>query len=105
MGRIPVMALLMQHGADVNQREDFEPVKHHPIMYADMAKAVERVRWLLEHGADTEARGNWGSAAEYAAAMGSEEMKRAVEESIRVRRSVHGLAGKSLVIRMRASAG
>jgi hypothetical protein len=74
VGRIPIMVLLVQHGADVNQRGDSVLVKHHPIMYAVMAKAVERARWLLAHGADPEARGDWGCAAEYAA-MGSEEMR------------------------------
>lgn len=75
-------------------------VKHHPIMYVGMAKDVERVRWLLEHvkhRADLEARGNWGSAADHAATTGSEEMKRAIEEIIWVRRSVHGPSGKLLV--------
>jgi len=105
MGRIPVMALLVRYGADVNQRGDSVLVKHHPIMYAVMAKAVERVRWLLEFGADPEARGDWGSAAEYVAVMGSEEMKKVVEEGVRVRRSVPGLAGEALAIRMRPSAG
>lgn len=105
VSRLPVMALLVSNGADVNQRGDSVLVKHHPIMYAVMAKAVERVRWLLEHGADPEARGDWGSAAEYADAMGSEEMKRVVERGIGVRRSVHGLAGDALAIRMRPGAG
>lgn len=59
---------------------------------AGMAKDVERVRWLLEHGADLEARGNWGSVADYTAAMGSEEMEDCRGE-YGVRRSVHGLAG------------
>lgn len=104
VSRIPVMALLVSHGADVNQRGDSVLVKHHPIMYAVMAKAVERVRWLLEHGADPEARGDWGSAAEYAGAMGSEEMKRVVEWGLGIRRSVHGLAGEALAIRMRPGA-
>ncbi|KAJ6120864.1 hypothetical protein N7523_005144 [Penicillium sp. IBT 18751x] len=105
VSRIPVMALLVAHGADVNQRGESMLVKHHPIMYAVMAKAVERVRWLLEHGADPEARGDWGSAAEYAGAVGSQEMKRVVECGIGVRRSIHGLAGETLAIRMRPGAG
>jgi hypothetical protein len=99
VGRIPIMALLVQHGADVNQRGDSVLVKHHPITYAVMAKAVERVRWLLGHGADPEARGDWGCAVEYAA-MGSEEMRRVVGEGVRVKRSSR-IVGKALAIRAR----
>ncbi|KAJ6118859.1 hypothetical protein N7471_013479 [Penicillium samsonianum] len=57
--RIPIMALLVDRGADVNQGGESRLVAHHPIMYAVMAGAVERVRWLLERGADPEARGAW----------------------------------------------
>lgn len=101
--RIPVMALLVERGADVNQRGESRLVAHHAIMYAVMAGAVERVRWLLAHGADPEARGAWGSAAEYVATMGSEEMRIAIEEGIRARQRDDGLVhGTTLVIRTKA---
>lgn len=79
--RIPVMALLVEHGADVNQREESRHmVVGYAIVHAVMAGAVERARWLLERGADPEVRGPWGSAVQYARAMGNEEMRKVVEE-------------------------
>jgi ankyrin repeat protein len=54
--RIPIMALLVDRGADVNQCGESTLVAHHPIMYAVMAGAVERVRLLLGQGANPEAR-------------------------------------------------
>ncbi|KAJ6018468.1 hypothetical protein N7499_003304 [Penicillium canescens] len=80
--RIPIMALLVDRGADVNQSGKSRLVAHHPIMYAVMAGAVERVRWLLGQGADPEARGAWGSAADYVDAIGSDEMRRVIQEGI-----------------------
>ncbi|TVY44737.1 Ankyrin repeat and KH domain-containing protein [Lachnellula subtilissima] len=75
--RIPVMALLVDHGADINQAEDSHYVlAQYPIVYAAMAGAVERVKWLLAHGADPEAQGGFGSAIDYAKWRGSTEMKR-----------------------------
>lgn len=101
MGRIPVMGLLVERGADVNQLGESRLVAHHPIMYAALAGAVERVRWLLEQGADPEARGAWGSAAEYVATMGSDEMKRVMEAGLRAR---HGrLSREAFPIRARAN--
>lgn len=100
MSRIPVMDLLVERGADVNQLGESRLVAHHPIMYAALAGAVERVRWLLEQGADPEARGAWGSAAEYVATMGSDEMKRVMEAGLRAR---HGLSGEAFPIRPRAN--
>ena len=56
--RIPVMALLVEHGADVNQREELRHmVAGYAVVYAVMAGAVERARWLLEQGADPEVKG------------------------------------------------
>ncbi|CAG8899673.1 unnamed protein product [Penicillium egyptiacum] len=79
--RIPVMALLVDRGADVNQREESRHmVAHYTIVYAVMAGAVERVKWLLEHGADPYKRGSWGSAAEYAHTSGNEEISKVIEE-------------------------
>ncbi|OQE25226.1 hypothetical protein PENSTE_c006G10048 [Penicillium steckii] len=101
--RIPVMQLLLERGADINQKGETELVAHHPIMYAVMAGAVERVRWLLEHGADPDARGSWGSAAESAFVMGSDEMKVVMEVGIRARRrgGSASFVGESLAIRLK----
>lgn len=89
--RIPVMAMLVEHGADVNQAE--EESRHmtggprYAITKAVMAGAVERVRWLLTHGADPELKEpGYGSAALFAAKMSSEEMKRVIAEALRVRK-------------------
>ena len=79
--RIPVMALLVDRGAEVNQREESRHmVPQYAIVYAAMAGAVERVKWLLEHGADPYIRGSWGSAAEYARTSGNEEITKIIEE-------------------------
>jgi ankyrin repeat protein len=73
--RIPVMALLVEHGADVNQKEETRHMTpQYAIVNAVMAGAVERVRWLLEHGADPNARGAYGSAIERARAIGNQDM-------------------------------
>ena len=87
IGRIPVMDLLVSHGADVNQKEESKHmVPGYPIMYAIMAGAVERVNWLLEHGANPELKGSYGSAVGYVEAMGSEKIKRVVEEGVKARK-------------------
>ncbi|OQE77848.1 hypothetical protein PENNAL_c0057G08404 [Penicillium nalgiovense] len=79
--RIPVMELLVARGADVNQREESRHmVAQYAIVHAVMAGAVERVKWLLEHGADPYKRGSWGSAAEYAHTSGSGEISKVIEE-------------------------
>ena len=81
--RIPVMALLVERGADVDQAEmSRHMVPRYAIVHAVMAEAVERVRWLLEHGADPELKGPYGSAMTYAKLMGSEEMKHVVDEMV-----------------------
>ena len=78
--RIPVMELLVDRGADVNQREESRHmVAQYAIVYAVMAGAVKRVKWLLEHGADPYKRGSWGSAAQYAHTLGNEEISRIIE--------------------------
>ncbi|TVY26841.1 hypothetical protein LHYA1_G004430 [Lachnellula hyalina] len=92
VGRIPVMALLVERGANVNQAEESRHmVARYAIVHAVMAGAVERVGWLLGMGADPEARGAWGSAVEYAK-LRSEEMKRVVEEGVVARRWVEDVA-------------
>ncbi|KAK7409427.1 hypothetical protein QQX98_008388 [Neonectria punicea] len=79
-GRVPIMALLVENGADVNEKFESRHMNpQYPIVNAVMAGAVERVKWLLDQGADPSLRGAFGSAAEYAQKMGSEEMKRVVE--------------------------
>ena len=85
--RIPVMATLVEHGADVNQaRITRYMLPRHPIMMAVRAGAVERVRWLLEHGADPEVEDLYGSPALYAQKRSSEEMKQVIDEALRVRK-------------------
>lgn len=75
--QIPIMALLVEHGADVNAAEDRRLVlAQYPIVHAAMAGAVERVKWLLSHGADPNIKGDFGNAVEYAKWRGSTEMKR-----------------------------
>ncbi|KAJ5865267.1 uncharacterized protein N7529_007183 [Penicillium soppii] len=70
IGRIPILALLVSRGADVNRKEVSQHmVAQYPIVHAVMAGATERVRWLLEHGADPHARGDFGTAIDYARAM------------------------------------
>ncbi|KAL5003255.1 hypothetical protein BDV10DRAFT_191108 [Aspergillus recurvatus] len=69
---IPVMALLVERGAEVNQYQGPQrgnQVPNYAIVEAVKAGAVARVRWLLENGADPTKRGSWGNAAEYAAKM------------------------------------
>ncbi|KAM0144617.1 hypothetical protein ACHAP3_000647 [Botrytis cinerea] len=86
IGRVPVMELLISHGADVNQKEESRHmIPGYPIVYAVMAGAVERVHWLLEHGANPELRGSYGSAVSYVEVMGSEKMKRVVAEGVKAR--------------------
>lgn len=89
-GRIPVMKLLVERGADVNQyKETRYMVPRYAIVYAVLAGAVERARWLLEQGADPEAGGPIGSAVGYARRMGSEEMKQVLAEGVAARRWVN----------------
>jgi ankyrin repeat protein len=79
--RIPVMELLVARGADVNQKEESRHmVAQYAIVYAVMAGAVERVKWLLEHEADPYKIGSWGSAAEYAHTSGNEEISKVIGE-------------------------
>ncbi|KAJ6103293.1 hypothetical protein N7486_005720 [Penicillium sp. IBT 16267x] len=81
--RIPVMELLVEHGADVNQKlETRHMVPGYPIVHAVWAGAVGRVKWLLEHGADVRLKGAFGSAVDYANVMGSDEMKRVIGDAV-----------------------
>ncbi|KAM0558086.1 hypothetical protein ACHAPJ_005253 [Fusarium lateritium] len=75
--QIPIMALLVENGADVNkglQTRQMSP--KYPIVVAVMAGAVERAKWLLSQGADPHLKGAYGSASEYVRKHGSAEMKR-----------------------------
>lgn len=96
---IPTMALLVAHGADVNARQ----VSRHmipglAIVEAVMAGAVQRVKWLLDHGADSEARGAWGSAVSYADKVGSQEMKDVLAEGRCARRWISGDSQESSTV-------
>ncbi|KAF7907271.1 uncharacterized protein EAF01_004858 [Botrytis porri] len=87
ISRIPVMELLVSHGANVNQKEESRYMgPGYPIVYAVMAGAVERVCWLLEQGANPELGGSYGSAVSYVEVMGSEEMRSVVVEGVKARR-------------------
>ncbi|KAH6873961.1 ankyrin repeat-containing domain protein [Thelonectria olida] len=82
-GRIPIMELLVEAGADVNQRDESRhATARYPLVYAVMAEAVERTKWLLSRGADPLLKGAFGSAAEYARRMRNDEMKTVIEEGI-----------------------
>ncbi|PYI02034.1 ankyrin [Aspergillus sclerotiicarbonarius CBS 121057] len=86
---IAVMALLVAHGADVNQPQDSRQMApRYAIVYAVIAGAVERVRWLLAHGADPEAKGALGSAWDYAQWKGSAEMRSVLAEGVAAKRRV-----------------
>lgn len=84
--RIPILKLLVERGAEVNQKENSRyKVAGYAIIHAVMAGAIERVRWLIGHGANLEAKGPWGSAADCLRGSGSEEM-RGVMEGTRAQR-------------------
>ncbi|KAL2808990.1 hypothetical protein BJX63DRAFT_374909 [Aspergillus granulosus] len=92
ISRIPVMALLIERGADINQLQGPQTgnmVPGYAIVEAVMAGAVERVRWLLNHGADPTKRGPWGSAVEYASRLGNEEMRTVVQAGIEAKNWIH----------------
>ena len=90
VGRIPIMELLLERGGiDVNEKEASRyMVPGYAIVYAVMAGAVQRVKWLLTRGANPELEGAGGSAVDYAGKMGSEEMKKVVDEGVRERRLI-----------------
>ncbi|CAI7589821.1 unnamed protein product [Penicillium bialowiezense] len=69
IGRIPIMALLLSA----------QMVVQYPIVHAVMAGATERVRWLLEHGANPHAKGDFGTAIEYARGMRCDEIVKVIE--------------------------
>ena len=74
--RIPVMELLLENGGDVNHRLETRHMEElYPIVNAVKAGAVERVKWLLNKGADPDLKGPWGSARDCAKRDSSDEMK------------------------------
>ncbi|KAF7927460.1 uncharacterized protein EAE98_005842 [Botrytis deweyae] len=84
IGRIPVMKFLVSRGVDLNQMGESRYMgPGYPIVYAVMAGAVERVRWLLDRGANPELRDSYGNAVSYVEVMGSEEMRNVVAEGVR----------------------
>ncbi|KAJ5637248.1 hypothetical protein N7490_007127 [Penicillium lividum] len=59
------MELLVEYGEDVNQKLESRHMNpDYPLVYAVMAGAVERVKWLLKYGADVRLKGAFGSAVE-----------------------------------------
>ena len=78
--RIPIMELLVERGVDVNQVEQSRyVVPPLAISLAAMAGAMERVRWLVERGANPEPNDYYAR---------SDEVKKAIEEGLRARRWV-----------------
>ncbi|KAJ6033864.1 uncharacterized protein N7446_007840 [Penicillium canescens] len=87
--RIPVMALLVEKGADVNKKRQSPYVTHlYPIVFAAVAGAVERVKWLLEHGANPELGCPilYGNAMDVAQVKGNEEMQRVLDAGLAARK-------------------
>ncbi|KAL6921075.1 hypothetical protein ACHAPO_006215 [Fusarium lateritium] len=79
MSRLPVMQLLVDNGAGVNDKlESRHMVQQYPILIAVWAGAVERVKWLLDQGADPDQKGPYGSAKDYAGKVGTDDMKQAL---------------------------
>jgi ankyrin repeat protein len=85
VSRVPVMDLLVKNGADVNYKVESRHMEpQYAIVHAVMAGAMERVKWLLEQGADPFAKGSFGSAASYASFWG-EEMEKIIDEGLAAR--------------------
>ncbi|KAI1030246.1 hypothetical protein LB504_010313 [Fusarium proliferatum] len=81
--RIPIMALLIENGAGVNDKlETKHMTAQYPIVNAVMAGAFERVKWLLSQGADPDLQGQYGSARDYAKFRSSDEMKQVLGVSV-----------------------
>jgi hypothetical protein len=79
--RNSIMVLLVEHGADMNRKEESRHmIVQYAIVRAVMARVVEWFRWLLEHGANPLARGNFGSAFEYAQLTEHEAISKVVRD-------------------------
>lgn len=86
---IPIMELLVERGADVNQLENSRHMTfRYALNYAVLAGAVERVRWLLEHGANPENVGRGSNAISLSKMWKREEIMKVVEEGVVARRWV-----------------
>ena len=77
------------HASRVTPSKEFDKsmipaMAKYAIVHAVMAGAVERVRWLLAHGADPELKGAFGSAMSYAEFQGG-EMRQIVDAAVRAR--------------------
>lgn len=89
--RIPIMALLLERsgrGANfINQAEISRwVVPRYAIVHAVQARAVERVKWLMDHGADPELRGGSGTATRRAQFV-SQEMRDIIDEHVKAKPS------------------
>ncbi|KAI2791994.1 hypothetical protein POX_b02025 [Penicillium oxalicum] len=85
--RIPIMSLLVEKGADVNEKTQSQHmVPQYAIVHAVMAGAMERVKWLIAHGADPYLKGAFGSAVNYASFWGA-EMTQVIEEALSLKKT------------------
>lgn len=84
-GRIPMMEYLVGKGVDVDGSDEtmgFRAVGP-PLFYAIRQGQVEKVRWLLGHGADPRVQGRGGATAlRMAEQTGVEEVVRLVREAL-----------------------
>ncbi|HVC81040.1 MAG TPA: ankyrin repeat domain-containing protein, partial [Chloroflexota bacterium] len=55
-GRVEVLPLLTEQGADVNA----DPYRGTPLIWATVEGRLETARWLIEHGADIKRRATFG---------------------------------------------
>ena len=90
-GRIPIMALLLERSGKgahfINQAEESLYVTFkYAIVYAVLARAVERVKWLMDHGADPYLKGGSGTAIS-AANFVSQEMRDIIDEHVKAKPS------------------
>jgi len=76
-GFIPMMALFVRHGADVNRANAFN---EQALMHAAWKGHLDAVVWLLEHGAQIKRDGNEWSALHYATFAGHEAIARRLIE-------------------------
>jgi ankyrin repeat protein len=78
LSRSKVARLLLEHGADVNARENDRST---PLHVAARNGRVEVVRVLLEHGANVAAEGEDGkTASQFASEIGHEEIAKLLSE-------------------------
>ena len=91
-GRIPVMELLVANGADVNGRQISQHlVPGLPIVEAINTGALARVKWLLDHGADPELAGPFGSAASHVKTKSIPELDKVIHEAVRIKHNSYNI--------------